>query len=122
MSVEIGFIQAVTRTSSPLVTPPSSPPARLVGLDNPGSVPDGLRRELQRVPVVAVGPRASEARFATRVAIDTGVAGIHEAGTGYRMDDVPLPLTPVLAHPRTAGETLELLRQAIGRRAAGGKP
>ena len=31
ISVEIGFIQPETRTSSPLVTPPSRPPALLVG-------------------------------------------------------------------------------------------
>src|SRR5215204_6125214 len=31
IKVEMGFIQAETRRSSPLVTPPSSPPALLVG-------------------------------------------------------------------------------------------
>ena len=31
MSVEIGFMKPITRTSSPFVTPPSSPPALLVG-------------------------------------------------------------------------------------------
>src|SRR5688572_18615094 len=35
MSVEIGFIHAETRTSSPLVTPPSRPPALLVGRARP---------------------------------------------------------------------------------------
>ena len=49
-----------------------------------------------RSPVIVIGPRASEAPFAVRVAIDTGVAGIHEAGTAYRMDEVPLPLRPPL--------------------------
>ena len=75
---------------------------------------------LGTVPGVVIGPRASAVAGA-RVAIDTGIAGIHEAGTGYRMDEVPLPLTPVLVHPRGAAETLELLRQAVGRRAGGGK-
>src|SRR5207237_9550403 len=46
---------------------------------------------LGQLPTVVIGPRASEAPFATRVAIDTGVAGIHEAGTAYRMDEVALP-------------------------------
>lgn len=71
---------------------------------------------LESVPGVVIGPGASAVAGA-RVAIDTGVAGIHEAGTGYRMDDVPLPLTPVLAHPRAAGESLELLLQAVRGRA-----
>jgi formylmethanofuran dehydrogenase subunit B len=73
---------------------------------------------LKSVPGVVIGPGASAVAGA-RVAIDTGVAGIHEAGTGYRLDDVPLPLRPVLAHTRAADETLELLRQALRRRAAG---
>ena len=42
--VEIGFMYAVTRRSSPLVTPPSRPPALLVGRATPtvpGAVPLG---------------------------------------------------------------------------------
>ena len=73
---------------------------------------------LDRVPGVVIGPRASAVAGA-RVAIDTGIAGIHEPGTGYRMDDVPLPLSPVLESPRAAAETLGLLLGALRRRAAG---
>jgi formylmethanofuran dehydrogenase subunit B len=68
---------------------------------------------LGRLPTVVIGPRASEAPFATRVAIDTGVAGIHEAGTAYRMDEVPLPLRPPLGGPRSAAETLGALLAAV---------
>jgi formylmethanofuran dehydrogenase subunit B len=67
---------------------------------------------LDAVPSVIVGPGASAVTGA-RVAIDTGVAGIHESGIGYRMDDVPLPLTPVLVHPRRAADTLALLLRAV---------
>ncbi len=67
-------------------------------------------------PAVVIGPRASESAGA-RVAIDTGVAGIHDAGTAYRMDDVPLPLSPVLPGPRSAAETLG--RAAAACRTAG---
>jgi formylmethanofuran dehydrogenase subunit B len=66
-----------------------------------------------RTPVVVVGPRASEAPFPARVAIDTGVAGIHESGTAYRMDDVPLPLRPPLSGARSAAETLGALLAAV---------
>jgi formylmethanofuran dehydrogenase subunit B len=72
-------------------------------------VPESLRPGLADLSVVLVGPRASEAPFPARVAIDTGVAGIHEAGLGYRMDDIPLPLRAVLPGPRSATETLERL-------------
>ena len=71
---------------------------------------------LASVPGIVIGPGASAVAGA-RVAIDTGVAGIHEAGTGYRMDDVPLPLTPVLVHTHAAGESLELLLRAVRGRA-----
>jgi formylmethanofuran dehydrogenase subunit B len=72
---------------------------------------------LDRVPGVVIGPGASTVTGA-RVAIDTGIAGIHEPGTGYRMDDVPLPLSAVLESPRPAAETLGLLLGALRRRAA----
>ncbi len=68
---------------------------------------------LGRVPTIVIGPRASEAPFAAHVAIDTGVAGIHEAGTAYRMDEVPLPLRPPLTGPRTAAGMLEALLAAV---------
>jgi formylmethanofuran dehydrogenase subunit B len=47
------------------------------------------------------------------VAIDTGVAGIHEGGTAYRMDEVPLMLRPPLDGPRTASQVLLALHEAI---------
>ena len=73
---------------------------------------------LDTVPAAVIGPGASAVAGA-RVAIDTGVAGIHEAGMGYRLDDVPLPLTPVLIHPRPAGDPLERLLGAVRRSASG---
>jgi formylmethanofuran dehydrogenase subunit B len=72
---------------------------------------------LDRCPGVVIGPGASTVSGAF-VAIDTGIAGIHEPGTGYRMDDVPLPLTPVLEGPRAAVQTLELLLSALRRHTA----
>jgi formylmethanofuran dehydrogenase subunit B len=68
---------------------------------------------LSKIPSIVIGPRASQAPFAARVAIDTGVAGIHEGGTAYRMDEVPIPLRPPLPNPRSARETLEALADAV---------
>jgi formylmethanofuran dehydrogenase subunit B len=73
---------------------------------------------LDAVPVVVIGPGASTVAGA-RVAIDTGTAGIHESGMGYRMDEVPLPLTPVLVHPRASADTLSQLLGAMRRRMGG---
>ena len=70
------------------------------------------------VPAVVIGPRASEAPLAARVAIDTAVAGIHEGGTAYRMDEVPLPLRPPLPGARSAAETLGALLLEVRARVA----
>jgi formylmethanofuran dehydrogenase subunit B len=75
---------------------------------------DGLKSSsFSGASIVAVGPRVSQASFPTRVAIDTGVAGIHESGMAYRMDEVPLPLRPPLSHQRSAADTLNALTNAV---------
>jgi formylmethanofuran dehydrogenase subunit B len=87
-------------------------PAALVA----GSI-DGISDEAAatfgRIPTVLIGPRASQAPFTPRVAIDTGIAGIHEEGTGYRLDEIPLPLRPPLPGARSASETLRALLSAL---------
>ena len=80
---------------------------------------DALAGAGPRTPVIAIGPRASEAPFPVRVAIDTGVAGIHEGGTAYRMDEVPLPLRPPLGGARSAADTLAALLGAVRARRTG---
>lgn len=80
-------------------------------------IPANLRDLLTLVPAVAIGPRASAGAFAgSRVVIDTGVAGIHDAGTAMRMDDVPLPLRPVIAGARSAAPTIRALVDRLARR------
>src|SRR5207253_7160165 len=81
---------------------------------SPASVPEPLVGALTRLPSIAIGPRASAASFKPAVAVDTGVAGIHEGGTAFRMDDVPLPLRPPLAGPPTAAGVLRSLRERLG--------
>jgi formylmethanofuran dehydrogenase subunit B len=82
-----------------------------------GALPPAFGSRLAGRAVAVIGPRASEAPFA-EVAIDTGVAGIHHGGTAYRLDDVPLPLTPTLDHPRSAGAVLDAITGALARQAA----
>lgn len=53
---------------------------------------------------VAIGPAASET--GATIAIDTGIAGIHEAGLAYRMDDVPVPLHALIPGPPAAAEVI----------------
>jgi formylmethanofuran dehydrogenase subunit B len=69
----------------------------------PASIPADLQRGLAGAACIGIGPRASESPYPAVVAIDTGMAGIHEGGTAARMDDVPLPLRPVLESNIAAG-------------------
>jgi formylmethanofuran dehydrogenase subunit B len=99
----------------------SGSPAILV-VGSPAALGDALVAAAARAPTIVIGPRASQAAFPTRVAIDTGVAGIHEGGTAYRMDDVPLPLQPPLAAGRTALDVVTALLAAVRSRADAGRP
>lgn len=74
---------------------------------------DPTRTALSTMTAAIIGPRASEAPFPTSVAVDTGVAGIHEEGVGYRMDEVPLALRPSVDGPRSTADVLHALTRAI---------
>ena len=71
-------------------------------------VPPAVMSTLARLPLGVVGPGASGHRGA-RVAIDTGVAGIHVGGTALRMDDVPLPLRPSIDGYRDPADVIRAL-------------
>jgi formylmethanofuran dehydrogenase subunit B len=77
-------------------------------------IPDDVARRLAGRRVAVIGPRASEAPFPTEIAIDTGVGGIHEAGIGYRMDDVPLPLLQIVGGPPATTAVLQAIAEAMG--------
>ena len=55
---------------------------------------------------INIGPRASEGPAI--IAIDTGIAGIHDGGTAVRLDEIPLPLHPPL--PGLVPETAATIR------------
>lgn len=78
--------------------------------------PLGIPFAVDAVRSVAIGPAASET--SCEVAIDTGVAGIHESGTAFRMDDVPLPLRAPMPGPPVAADVVRALAQRIGARRA----
>jgi formylmethanofuran dehydrogenase subunit B len=82
-----------------------------------GSLPENgpTLASLSRLRPSVIGPRASQASFPTSIAIDTGVAGIHDPGTAYRMDEIPLALRSCLAGPRAATQVLQQLAHAIHR-------
>ncbi len=61
------------------------------------------------VPRVVIGPWASGIQPAAEIAIDTGVAGIHEGGMAFRMDDIPLPLRPAVPAPPSVPDTASVV-------------
>lgn len=70
------------------------------------ALPPPVIVELQKRPTVIIGPRASEAPLAAKVAIDTGVPGIHDSGLVLRMDDVPFDVRGLLPHPQRMEDLL----------------
>ena len=79
----------------------------------PATLPVSVTTGLARVRSMVIGPRASAATFQPAVTIDTGLAGVHEGGTAFRMDDVPLPLRPALEAPHGALATVRALRERL---------
>lgn len=77
-------------------------------------LPAAVTQGLAAVPAVVIGPSASAAPFKPAVAVDTGMAGIHESGTAFRMDDVPLPLRAAL-HGALPLSTLIVVRSLAER-------
>ena len=82
----------------------------VVGSPSPDSA---LIRPSNDLTTLVIGPRASESDWQPRIAIDTGVAGIHEAGIGYRMDEVPLQLRPPLSGARSAADVVNRVAEAV---------
>lgn len=73
-----------------------------------------LLARIGAVPSAVVGPAASDGPLAKgRVAIDTARAGVHEAGTALRLDEVPLPLRSVLDGPPGASDLLARLTALV---------
>jgi formylmethanofuran dehydrogenase subunit B len=68
---------------------------------------------LAAVPAVVIGPRASASPLRGAVVLDTGVAGIHSAGTAVRMDDLPIPLHAIVTGPPDAAVLCGALRERL---------
>ena len=82
------------------------------------AIPANVVEALHGVRTVVIGPRASESTINASIRIDTGVAGIHESGIAFRLDDLPLPLRALLPTPRDTASLLKALGAVIAARAA----
>ncbi len=79
-------------------------------------IPADVLSGIASKPCAVIGPRASDSPLAARaIVIDTGVAGVHEAGTALRMDDVPVPLRVLVSGPPETFRVLRALRERVAR-------
>ena len=79
------------------------------------ALPDDVVELFGRTRCAVIGPSASDGPLAgADVIVDTGVAGIHAAGTALRMDDVPLPLAAPISGAPSALAAIRALRARMG--------
>jgi formylmethanofuran dehydrogenase subunit B len=126
MTWQTGYPLAVRyQSGAPVYTPTRRPladagrPSAILVAGAVDAVAPWLEASAANASVIAIGPRASASAVPLQVAVDTGIAGIQEGGTAYRMDDVPLPLRPPLPGARSAADTLSSLLAAVHARLPG---
>jgi formylmethanofuran dehydrogenase subunit B len=73
---------------------------------------------LARIPTIVLDPPQAEPPVTPTVQFTTSIYGIHEAGTAYRMDEIPIPLRAVLparypTDERLLGDIERVLRQRV---------
>lgn len=71
----------------------------LVGSEPVADLSPRARQHLQRIPTIALDYPHITPPFVPTVRFTTAVYGIHRAGTAYRMDEIPIPLRPILHSP-----------------------
>ena len=89
----------------------------LIGSSRLDSMPAAALRHLEKVPTILLEHPFGEMPFEPTIRITTDIYGIHRPGTAYRMDEVPIPLRPLLASKYPSdGETLRAIHGAISPR------
>jgi formylmethanofuran dehydrogenase subunit B len=86
----------------------------LVGSEGTVDFSPTARDYLATIPTIALDYPAAVAEPIPGIQFTTAVHGIHRPGTAYRMDEVPIPLRPILTsdYPSDA-EVLRGIRQAL---------
>jgi formylmethanofuran dehydrogenase subunit B len=80
--------------------------ALILGADPGATMPQPCIDHLARIPTVVLDPKVTHTSRLARVHITTAVTGISAPGTGYRMDEIPLPLRPALRSPYPTDEEI----------------
>jgi formylmethanofuran dehydrogenase subunit B len=93
----------------------------LVGSEGIEPLSAAAKQQLAKIPVIILDyPEAeipaTQPRIVPAVKFTTAVYGIHRPGTAYRMDEIPIPLRPVLSSDYPSDdEVLSAILQAARR-------
>lgn len=80
--------------------------AFIIGADPGATMPRPAIEHLARIPTIVLDPHVTHTSKLAKVHITTAPAGIAAPGTGYRMDEIPLPLSPAIASPYPTDEEI----------------
>lgn len=87
----------------------------LIGSDSTADLSAAAQAALAQIPVIALDHPHVSSVPEPAVRFTTAVAGLHQAGTAYRMDEVPIPLQAILTtHYPTDAEVLIALTNRLG--------
>lgn len=78
--------------------------ALILGADPGATMPQPAIDHLANTPTIVLDPKVTHTSRLARVHITTAATGISAPGTAYRMDEVPLPLKPILNSPYPTDE------------------
>lgn len=69
----------------------------LIGTARLEKFPAPALRHLEQVPTILLEHSFGEISFVPTIRFTTAIYGIHRPGTAYRMDEIPIPLIPLLS-------------------------
>ncbi len=87
--------------------------ALILGADPGATMPQPAIDHLARIPTIVLDPKVTHTSRLARVHFTTSAMGISAPGTVYRMDEIPLPLRPILDSPYPTDE--EVIRRIYER-------
>jgi formylmethanofuran dehydrogenase subunit B len=86
----------------------------VLGADPGATMPKPAIEHMKRTPTIVLDPKVTHTSRLARVHFTTAPTGISAPGTVYRMDEIPLPLRPVLKSPYpTDEEVIRRIREAV---------
>jgi formylmethanofuran dehydrogenase subunit B len=85
-----------------------------VGCSRVGAFPPAALGHLQDIPTVLLDHAQAVPPLEPTVRITTAIYGVHRHGTAYRMDEIPIPLRPILHSDYPSdGEVLRAIHRSL---------